>query len=111
MNSTDFYRSITPQQAKQMMCDLATYTVVIDVRRSDEYRIEHIKGALNLPLGQLQQKICSLVPDKQQEIILYCRTGSRSFEAACMLIGMGYKNVFDLGGIINWHFEKETGQM
>ena len=107
MNSTQMYRSISPREARQMLCDKAIYTVIVDVRRSDEYRLEHIKGAINIPLGQLEDKIRDVVPDLQQEIILYCRTGSRSMEAANLLLSMGYKNVFDLGGIADCRSEMD----
>lgn len=108
MNNTDFYRSISPLQAMQMLQDIATYTVVIDVRTSEEYRPEHIRGAVNIPLDLLEEKIAASVPDRQQEIILYCRSGNRSKEAAHLLSSMGYSNVFDLGAISDWPFEKES---
>ena len=90
------YKSITPQTARQMMCCLSTYTAIIDVRRVEEFNSGHIKGAVNIPLSQLADKVPFLLPDLSQEIIVYCRTGSRSMDAAYTLIDMGYTNVYDL---------------
>lgn len=105
--NTSGYKTITVQQARQLMCSLSCYTVFVDVRRDDEFRKGHIKGAINIPLSQLEQKAALLLPDSSQEIILYCRTGSRSAEAAYTLLSLGYKNVFDMGGINNWCYELE----
>ncbi|MBE6887731.1 MAG: rhodanese-like domain-containing protein [Ruminococcaceae bacterium] len=101
------YRSITVQQARQLMCSLSCYTVFLDVRREDEFRQGHIKGAVNIPLNQLEQKAPLLLLDLSQEIIVYCRTGSRSYEASETLLSLGYKNVFDMGGITGWCYELE----
>lgn len=96
------YKNITVQQARQMMCSLSRYIVIIDVRRPDEYRSGHIKNAVNIPLGELLEKAPALLPDISQEIIVYCRSGARSFNAAEELLSLGYKNVYDLGGISKW---------
>lgn len=104
---TDGYKAITPQTARQIITDLGTYTVIIDVRRPDEFRLGHIKGAINLPLSQLAEKVVQIIPDCAQEIIVYCRTGSRSMDAAYQLISMGYTNVYDLGSIADWHYPLE----
>ena len=101
------YKAITAAQAKQLMCSISCYTVVVDVRREDEFRLGHIKGAINIPLGQLEQQAKLLLPDTSQEIILYCRTGSRSFEAANILLSLGYQKVYDLGSISDWCCELE----
>lgn len=101
------YRTVTAQTARRIMTDIGTYTVIVDVRRPDEFRLGHIKNAVNIPLGQLQEKAAQFLPDYQQEIIVYCLTGSRSIEAANILLSMGYRNVFDLGGIRDWCYELE----
>ena len=106
-NKSAEYRAITVQQARQMMCSLSCYTVFVDVRRADEFELGHIKGAVNIPLSQLEEKAAALLPDLSREIIVYCRTGSRSLEAANILLDLGYKNVYDMGSITSWCWELE----
>ncbi len=102
------YRQLTPQTARQMMCSIDTYTAIVDVRRPAEFCTGHIKGAVNIPLSRLKEDARKLLPDLSQEIILYCRTGSRSLDAAYTLIDMGYTNVFDLGAVTDWCYGLET---
>lgn len=73
--------------------------VLLDVRSADEYNKDHLDSALNAPYTQIHATISSLVPDKEQNIIVYCATGKRSSQAKYTLDYMGYKNVFYLGGI------------
>ena len=105
---TKEYQTISAAKAKEMISDLSTYTVIADVRRPDEYNLGHIKGAVNIPLGQLKEKAKELLPDKKQEIILYCQSGSRSCDAARVMHSMGYTNVYDLGSIDKWIYEMEN---
>ena len=101
------YRKITPQTARQMMCSLSCYTIVVDLRREAEFATGHIKGAVNIPLSRLIDDAPFRLPDLSQEIILYCRTGSRSLDGAHTLASMGYTNVYDLGGITDWCYGLE----
>lgn len=71
---------------------------IVDVRTNEEYMDKHIEGASNLPLDN----IATITLDKDKEIIVYCRSGKRSKEAANKLINMGYQKVYDLGSINNW---------
>ncbi|MBQ7283670.1 MAG: rhodanese-like domain-containing protein [Oscillospiraceae bacterium] len=96
------YKTITCDEAKEMLCDLSCYTTLLDVREPFEFAEKHIKGAVNIPLGQLPEKIAAVFPDITQEIIVYCRSGSRSRDAALYLGCKGYTSVYDLGGIDNW---------
>ena len=108
MNSytaSDIYKNITPDMALRMINDISTYTILLDVRRSDEYRTGHIKGAVNLPLSRILTESHTLLPDLQQEIIVYCHSGHRSKTACMQLANMGYAKVYDLGGITDWPFE------
>ena len=73
--------------------------VLIDVRSEDEYNKDHLDSAVNVPYTVIHGAISSLVPDKEQNIIVYCATGKRSSQAKYTLDYMGYKNVFYLGGI------------
>ena len=99
------YKNITPYKAMEMIKDISTYTVLLDVRRSDEYAAGHIKGAVNLPLSRIMTDCHRLFPDTEQEIIIYCHSGIRSKTACMQLANIGYKNVYDLGGITDWPFE------
>ena len=91
-----------------MIKDISTYTIVVDVRRSDEYAAGHIKGAVNIPLSRILTDSQNILPDKNREIVVYCHSGERSKTACLELCNMGYKNVYDLGGIIDWPFEIVT---
>ena len=102
---TSEYKKITAQQAKQLLSSLSCYAIVVDVRQPEEYYQGHIKGAVNIPINALKEKAPIMLPDINQEIIVYCRTGIRSLDAAHILENMGYKNVFDLGSINNWCYE------
>lgn len=75
--------------------------VIIDVRTVEEYKEGHIDGAINLPLDI----ISNIDVSKDKKIIVYCRSGRRSNLAAIELIGLGYKNVYDMGGIIDWPYD------
>ena len=75
--------------------------VIIDVRTESEYKSGHLKEAVNIPVGE----IGSIEYDKDTKIIVYCRSGSRSANAAKMLYEIGNSKVLDMGGIINWEYE------
>lgn len=73
--------------------------VLIDVRTSEEYVREHIPGAVNIPLDQIN----TIAYDKNITIIVYCQSGMRSKQAVQTLVDMGYTNLYDLdGGLLNW---------
>lgn len=95
------YQSITQEEAKSMMDGDA---VILDVRRPDEYIEGHIPGAVNIPNEDIQEAsgILEQLPDVKQTLFLYCRSGRRSKEAAEKLCNLGYKNVYEFGGIIDW---------
>jgi len=79
--------------------------IIIDVREQYEFLQGHIPGAILLPLDQLEEEISLLVPDLDQIIYLYCRSGRRSSLAANILAEIGYTAVFDLGGVNDWRGE------
>ncbi len=102
------YRKITPQQAKEEMQNPAA--IVLDVRMQNEYNAGHVPGAVLLPLDLIKAnspQVLQTLPDKDAEILVYCRSGRRSKEAANALIALGYTNVYDFGGIIDWPYEVE----
>lgn len=93
------YKKITPQEAQIMMSD---DVIILDVRTQEEYDSGHIKNAILLPDHEIKEKTGSIIADKSQTVLVYCRTGIRSEAAAKELIRMGYTNVFDFGGIVDW---------
>lgn len=99
-------KNITPSEAKKLL-DEKDDILLLDVRTKREYKLEHIKDSLLIPLSSLGEKIEAKVPAKTSTIIVYCRSGNRSSTAATKLVEMGYSNVYDLGGIINWPYETE----
>ena len=100
------YQKITPQQAKARMAEPGV--IVLDVRMQQEYDAGHIANAVLLPLPLIEAgdaAVAKALPDKDAEILVYCRSGRRSAIAANALINMGYTNVFDFGGINDWPYE------
>ena len=98
---------ITPQDAKALLDSGAAITLV-DVRQPEEYENGHIPGALLLPDTDLREQAETALPDKNAAIVVYCRSGARSAMAARMLREMGYTDVRDLGGIIDWPYDTTT---
>lgn len=107
-SSVSEYKKITPEQAKEMMD--GEDVIVLDVRTPEEYRQEHIEGALLLPNYDLENLAESKLPDKDAKILIYCRSGSRSRSASKVLIDMGYTMVYDFGGINDWTYGTVKGE-
>ena len=99
------YREITADKAKEMMDNQDV--VVLDVRTEAEYRAKHIKDAVLIPLDQVEDLAEIEIPEKEQTILVYCRSGQRSRVASQMLVDLGYTNVYEFGGIIDWPYETE----
>ena len=101
------YHKISPEEAKKMM-DENKMAVVLDVRTSGEYAEKHIPGARLVPNENISdQPIEGL--KKDDVILVYCRSGNRSKQASDKLVKMGYKNVYDFGGINSWPYATESG--
>lgn len=98
------YVKISSSEAKEII-DNDNNVVIVDVRTNDEYATGHIEGAICIPNETISNQVSDLLPDKDQEILVYCRSGNRSKQAAFKLIDLGYKNVKDFGGIIDWPYE------
>lgn len=79
--------------------------IIVDVRRQDEYDEGHIPGAVLIPNESIDKTRPEQLPDLDQIILVYCRSGRRSKEASAKLSAMGYKNVYEFGGIITWNGE------
>lgn len=95
------YQQITQDEAKQIMTDEENY-IIIDVRTQSEYDEGHIPNAICVPNETIGSDDITELPDKEQLILVYCRSGRRSKEAAAKLADMGYTNIKEFGGIINW---------
>jgi rhodanese-related sulfurtransferase len=107
-NSSDLnYSKITAKEAKEMMEDNSSVTI-LDVRTEEEYNTGHIEGALLIPDTEISEKAEEVLTDKSATILLYCRSGRRSALAAADLIELGYTNVYDFGGIIDWEYDIVT---
>lgn len=98
---------ITAEQAKEIM-DQDENCIILDVREQSEYEEGHIEGALLIPYTEIENRAEKELPDKDQQILVYCRSGRRSAVAAESLSGMGYTNVKDFGGIMDWPYEVVT---
>lgn len=102
------YHQIDQETAKEMMARNDGH-VVVDVRRQDEYDAGHIPGAILIPNESIGCDSPEALPDYEQFILIYCRSGNRSKQAAQKLAGMGYTNVYEFGGINTWTGEVVTG--
>lgn len=98
------YVKISAKEAKEII-DTKSDIIILDVRREDEYQTGHIKDAVCIPNEVISNQAESLLPDKEQEILVYCRSGNRSRQAANKLLDLGFTNVKDFGGIIDWPYE------
>lgn len=101
------YNKITAEEAKEMID--TQEVIILDVRTQEEFKEKHIEGALLIPDYELANVEKSKLPDKNKKILVYCRSGNRSKSAARLLIDMGYTDVYDFGGIINWPYETVQG--
>jgi len=95
------YRQVTMQEAISMMQQEIT-CIILDVRTPEEYAAGHIPGAVLLPNETIGAQPPALLPDKNQLILIYCRSGNRSKQAAEKLARLGYTNIVEFGGINDW---------
>ncbi len=95
------YRQIGMDEAVAMMEEESNY-VILDVRTTQEYQDEHIPDAINVPNETIDTEEIPELPDKEQLILVYCRSGNRSKKAAGKLAALGYTNIVEFGGINDW---------
>ena len=98
------YDQISGAEAKALMNSESGY-IIIDARAQEEYDEGHITGAILIPYGEIADRAKKELPDKDQLILVYCRSGRRSKIAAEELVKLGYTNVKEFGGIIDWEYE------
>lgn len=106
-NQTNTYRQISMDEAVTMMDQESGY-IILDVRRADEFAAGHIPGAINVANESIGTDEIPELPDKDQLIMVYCRSGRRSKEASEKLVKLGYTNIVEFGGILDWKGEVET---
>ena len=100
------YMNITAQEAKEIM-DNQTGYIILDTRTQEEYDQGHIPGAIVISHDEVLEKAEGILTDKDQLILVYCRSGRRSKLAADDLVKLGYTNIREFGGIIDWPYETE----
>ena len=103
------YRQISMDEAVVMMEREADY-IILDVRRPDEFAAGHIPNAINIPNESIGTSEIPELPDKNQLIMVYCRSGRRSKEASEKLVKLGYTNIVEFGGILDWRGETVATQ-
>ena len=106
---TNTYRSITMDEAVTMMAQETGY-IILDVRRPDEFAAGHIPNAINVPNETIGTAEPPELPDKDQLIMVYCRSGRRSKEASEKLVKLGYTNIVEFGGMLDYRGETVTGE-
>ena len=102
----EVYMNISAQEAKEIMDTTEGY-IILDVRTQKEYDERHIPNAILIPDTQIAEKAEESLTDKDQMLLVYCRSGRRSKLAAETLVELGYTNIREFGGIIDWPYEVE----
>ena len=95
------YRQISMDEAIAMMAEKSDY-IILDVRTPEEFADKHIPDAINIPNETIGTEDIPELPDKDQLILVYCRSGNRSKQASDKLVGLGYTNIVEFGGINDW---------
>jgi len=107
-NAAPVSHKISPADVHQMLADSADF-ILVDVRTDSEYKDGRIDGAVSIPVDELEKRAAAELPDKDKMIVVYCRSGVRSANAAAILTGLGYTNVNDMGGINGWTYDTVSG--
>ena len=103
-NQEMVFLNITAEEARKLM-DSEKDRIILDVRSREEYDQGHIPGAILIPDTEIEAKAADLLPDKDQLILVYCRSGRRSKLAAQSLADLGYTDIREFGGILDWPYE------
>jgi len=102
------YRQVNMDEAITMMEEESGY-IILDVRTPEEFADKHIPGAINVPNETIGTEEIPELPDKDQLVLVYCRSGNRSKQASEKLVALGYTNIVEFGGINDWPGEIVTG--
>ena len=102
------YRQINMDEAITMMEEESSY-IILDVRTPEEFADKHIPGAINIPNETISKEEIPELPDKDQLILVYCRSGNRSKQASEKLAALGYTNIVEFGGINDWPGKTVSG--
>ena len=97
------YHKLSAEEAYEMMA--SQEVVVVDVRTREEYDSGHIENAVLVPNESIGSEMPETLPDKEATLLIYCRSGRRSKDAAQKLLALGYQSVYDFGGVIDWPYE------
>ena len=97
------YHKLSAEEAYEMM--VSQEVVVVDVRTREEYDGGHIENAVLVPNERIGSEMPEALPDKEATLLIYCRSGRRSKDAAQKLLALGYQSVYDFGGVIDWPYE------
>ena len=104
---TSNYRTISQAEAQKILAGKKDY-ILLDVRTPEEYETRRIPNAVLLPIAEIKAgNVIATLPDKKQKILVYCWTGRRAEDASAMLVKMGYSNVINIGGLVDWTGEVE----
>ena len=102
------YRQISMEEAMAMMETESGY-ILLDVRTAEEFAAGHIPGAINIPNEDIGTDEIPRLPQKDQRIYVYCRSGNRSKQASEKLVALGYTDIVEIGGIMDWTGQIDTG--
>ena len=100
---------INAEEAKARLEQEGDKIIIVDVRTAEEYNEAHIEKAILLPVKTIGKSASVVIPDLEAVYFVYCRTGSRSAAASAQLVQMGYRNIYDLGGIMDWPYGTVSG--
>ena len=107
--NAETYLQITADEAAERMAEETDY-ILLDVRTEEEFAAEHIPGAICIPNETIGDSAIPELPDKDQTIFIYCRSGNRSKDAAEKLVRQGYTHIIEFGGINDWNGETVSGE-
>ena len=99
---TQGYKTISHGEAQKII-EEEEDIILLDVRTPEEYEKKHIPNAILFPIDEIKKGNVDVLPDKNKKILVYCWTGRRAEDAAAILVKMGYKNIINLGGIVDWN--------
>lgn len=102
------FQKVSMEEGLELMKSDADY-ILLDVRRIDEFEEGHIPGAINIPNESIGTEEIDLLPDKNQTIYVYCRSGNRSKQASKKLVELGYTDIIEIGGILDYSGEIQKG--